>query len=137
MSLAHQPPNQNPTDCSDLRGNIPARLLRKIVAKHIKTSIVSRAEAQPDFPGSAVYPLPLKTGYTTRPQIGGNDTAATPPCTESIKRKWNYKRKGARDWYLAGLALLTVAWLAATTASLAVRAARGRMLSSDDATSAA
>jgi hypothetical protein len=39
--------------------------------------------------------LPLKTGCTTRPQIGGNDTAATPPGTESIKPKWNYKRKGA------------------------------------------
>jgi hypothetical protein len=40
-------------------------------------------------------------------------------------------RQWLRDWYLAGLALLAVAWLAAATVSIAVRAARGRMLASD------
>ncbi|HXT58034.1 MAG TPA: PQQ-binding-like beta-propeller repeat protein, partial [Pirellulales bacterium] len=40
-------------------------------------------------------------------------------------------RQWLRDWHLAGLALLAVAWFAATTVSLAVRAARGRMLASD------
>src|SRR6185312_8350909 len=67
MSLARQPPNQNPTDCSDLRGNIPARLLRKIVAKHVKTSIVSRAEAQPELPWLGRIFIAIKDGMHNSP----------------------------------------------------------------------